>query len=55
MARTPITCVMGMHSYVREHPTGERLQGPPAEICESCGKRRGSPLDVPPGFMAGGV
>ena len=54
MARKPWTCLIGVHSYVREHPAGERLQGPGREVCRRCGKRRQDLLAIPSGGLGGG-
>ena len=51
MAGKPFRCVIGFHSYIREHPRDERLHGPnTAEVCRLCGKRLGAP-DVPPAVL----
>lgn len=55
MATEPIRCRRGLHSYVTRHPVGERLDGPDHEVCRRCGKEQGSVVDVPPGFLGGGV
>jgi len=44
----PLTCLLGIHSYVRAHPADERLQGPSPQVCRRCGKRRTDVAAVPP-------
>jgi hypothetical protein len=50
MAGKPFPCRVGLHSFVREHPTDERPNEPRGEVCRRCGKRRGAP-EVPMGLL----
>ena len=49
MASKPIRCLLGFHSFVRQHPTDERFAGPPRQVCRLCGKGRNlDDAKVPP-------
>jgi len=52
MADKPFRCVLGLHSYVREHPRDERLSAPSGEVCRLCGKHRGAP-GIPTAVLGG--
>ena len=52
MAARPIRCVLGLHSYVREHPRDERPSLASGEVCRLCGKHRGAP-GIPPAVLGG--
>jgi hypothetical protein len=50
MARKPVVCRLGFHSYVQAHPRDERQQGPDRDrVCRRCGKRSdGNISGLPP-------
>jgi hypothetical protein len=49
MAGRDLRCLVGLHSYVRQHPAGERLAGPARQVCRRCGKNRDlDHANVPP-------
>jgi hypothetical protein len=50
MADKPFRCVLGFHSYVREHPRDERLSGQSGEVCRLCGRHRGA-SGIPPAVL----
>ena len=53
MTQKPLRCVLGLHSYVGEHPAEERLRGPGMQVCRRCGKRRDLTSDMPPTAFMG--
>jgi hypothetical protein len=56
MAGESLRCVIGMHTFVREHLSDECLQGPDKQVCRPCGEHRDVQLSVAPGaFGSGGV
>jgi hypothetical protein len=50
MADKPFRCLLGFHSYVREHPRDERLSGQSGDVCRLCGKHR-RPSGIPPAVL----
>ena len=52
MAAKPLRCRLGMHAYVGEHPTDERLQAPDRKVCRLCGKHTQG--GVPPAILGTG-
>ena len=44
MARKPLRCHSGCHSYVQRHPDSERPSSPDDKICRLCGKRTRHPI-----------
>jgi hypothetical protein len=53
MARKPLRCHFGFHSYVQRHPDGERPSSPDDKICRLCGKRTGTPYGNAPTVFPG--
>lgn len=51
-SRRGLRCRLGLHSWVRRHPPGERYEGPERLVCRRCGRQTGPP-DIPPGFFHG--